>query len=1023
MRSRVLLVTLLAGGLFLLCNNYSNQPVGDYRISVTWPANTDSLVPFTNYPFSYQIGQDRFDSIFAYTTPVGFIDTAAANLSIANSPTKNGTVYFVTTGACWLYVEGRTADGRIGRDSCAVTVRSPWAISGDTLIDTGVSTKLFLVPSPNAGAMIPNIKAEWKIDGVRRDLLALADTFTFAGADTGRYIVIVSFVDTTATKNFSAAVDTVVVSVRPLSFAVTWPSNADSLALFTDYHFTCQTGQDIVSALSVFTVPAGFVDTAAANTSFANNQGTYHFIKTGTCQLYVEGRTADGRTARDSCAITVRNPYAISGDPLIETGDSTKLFLTPRPDAGTTTPNVKAEWKVDGVRRNLLAPTDTFTFADTDTGRYTIIVSFVDTTATKNFSVELDTVVLRVFPPLSITATWPSHLDSLAFFTDYSFTCQTGQDTVTTLSVYTIPAGFVDTAAANASCANNQGTFHFIKTGACQLYIKGRTADGRTGRDSCAVTIRNPYVISGDTVIKVNDPDKLFLAPRPDADSMAATALIQWKINGVLFKLSRPADTFSFASSDTGRYTVIASFVDTAPSKNFSAPLDTIVVNVFVPPTITVEPQSQILYLRQSVTFSVTAAGHPAPQYLWQKNGIVIDNATGPSYTINAPAITDSGKYTVVVFNRVGMIISDTAAFYAGTQHVAVGLRHTLFLKTDGTLWSCGSNIFGQLGTGRVTGDTIPQQIMTEVMGCAAGDFHSMAVKTDGTLWAFGRGQFGQLGIGSSPTTPQALPTQVLLSGSIQQVAAGSSHTLILKTDGTLWVCGRNTLGQLCSSSFNATTDVATPVQVMPGTGIRSIAAGFDHSLVFKNDGTLWSCGANTAGQLGDSTFTNNTVPKVVRLAPVNIRSISAAGNSSFAITTDDNGTLWDWGFNSQGQLGNGTTANRSYPGLIMTDVQSVGSGSYATQSNHTLFLKNNGSLFACGINEMGQMANGTASTTSQLVPLQVISGGVRTIFVGGDCSFILKTDNTLWACGTSFDGKMGVGATAQSSALRRVKY
>jgi alpha-tubulin suppressor-like RCC1 family protein len=246
---------------------------------------------------------------------------------------------------------------------------------------------------------------------------------------------------------------------------------------------------------------------------------------------------------------------------------------------------------------------------------------------------------------------------------------------------------------------------------------------------------------------------------------------------------------------------------------------------------------------------------------------------------------------------------------------IAAGLNHTIALKSDGTLWAWGDNGFGQLGDGGIsTNRDTPTQIETDTdwVSIEAVSQHTMALKSDGTLWAWGFNVFGQLG--DNTTDVRYSPFQVHGENDIGYltnvvaVSAGLNHTLALKSDGSLWAWGFNGAGQLGDNTFISSF---TPVPIGGDTDWVSIAAGERHSIALKSDGTLWAWGSNIFGQLGD-----NTIP--LSLTPVQIGgdtdwvSIAAGDNHTIALKSD--GTLWAWGYNVAGQLGDSTTLARFSP-------------------------------------------------------------------------------------------------------------
>jgi alpha-tubulin suppressor-like RCC1 family protein len=299
-----------------------------------------------------------------------------------------------------------------------------------------------------------------------------------------------------------------------------------------------------------------------------------------------------------------------------------------------------------------------------------------------------------------------------------------------------------------------------------------------------------------------------------------------------------------------------------------------------------------------------------------------------------------------------------------GVASVAAGSRHTMYVKTDGTLWAMGYKRNGQLGDEGTDSSILefrstPVQVATGVSSVAAGAYHSMYVKTDGTLWATGSNAQGQLGDGGNYTRN----TPVQVATGVSSVAAGSVHTMFVKTDGTLWATGDNRYGQLGDGTR---TDRSTPVQV--ATGVSSVAAGRDYTLYVKTDGTLWAMGDNGGGKLGDGTTTHRS--SAVQVA-TSVASVSAGGSHTMFVKTD--GTLWAAGSNSSGELGDGTTTNRSMLVQVTTGVASVSAGASPSADPHTMFVKTDGTLWATGSNSRGELGDGT--TTNRSTPVNIYKG------------------------------------------------
>jgi alpha-tubulin suppressor-like RCC1 family protein len=360
-----------------------------------------------------------------------------------------------------------------------------------------------------------------------------------------------------------------------------------------------------------------------------------------------------------------------------------------------------------------------------------------------------------------------------------------------------------------------------------------------------------------------------------------------------------------------------------------------------------------------------------------------------------------------------------------GVVAVAGGGSHSLTVKSDGTLWAWGDNQYGELGDGTNTNRDRPIQVtgLTGVVAVAGSWYYSLALKSDGTLWAWGNNQYGQLGIGTSDTSPHPAPVQVGLT-SVTAIAAGSSHSLAVKQDGTVWAWGSNFNGELgdgTTNSSSAPVEVKSPDGSGLLTGVVAVAAGNNHSLAVKQDGTVWAWGDNYYGELGTSTGNGTTPAQVAgpngQGVLTGITAVAAGADHSLAVKQD--GTVWAWGYNWACQLGDGTPGIYGAPGSytpvevvgtdgqgFLTDVRAVAAGGF-----HSLAVKSDGAVWAWGSNDAGALGQGYAAISN--VPLSVSSlPDTTAIAAGGDYSLALKKDGTVWAWGYNYFGQLGNGTT-----------
>jgi uncharacterized repeat protein (TIGR01451 family) len=281
--------------------------------------------------------------------------------------------------------------------------------------------------------------------------------------------------------------------------------------------------------------------------------------------------------------------------------------------------------------------------------------------------------------------------------------------------------------------------------------------------------------------------------------------------------------------------------------------------------------------------------------------------------------------------------------------------------------------------------------LFDDLVAVAGNNGNTIALKQDGTVWTWGQ-PFGAVdceGCGDSLPKPVAGLLNVIA------IASGGQHALALKSDGTVWSWGLNDYGQLGNQPIYLNPFYSFPPTQIPGlTNIQSIATGSPGSFALASDGTIWAWGDNTYGQLGDGTQTLRSSP--VHLSTVTgVRSLSTNGTCTFAIKQD--GSIWSWGSNTSGMLGTGSSASFSPVPVNVTALSNV--RMIAIGDDHIVALKNDGTVWILGNGGSGQMGNGTRDSSA--VPLQV-PGLINVSQVAansGGC-MALKADGSVWTWG-----------------------
>ena len=407
-------------------------------------------------------------------------------------------------------------------------------------------------------------------------------------------------------------------------------------------------------------------------------------------------------------------------------------------------------------------------------------------------------------------------------------------------------------------------------------------------------------------------------------------------------------------------------------------------------------------------------------------------------------------------------------------QSLASGYHHTLALASDRTLWAWGSNSNGQLGVfpgaqnpspqscvgSTNTCSPLPFQVhgLSNVIALAGGAAHSVALTQDGRVWAWGSNGVGQLGDGTTQDRYTAVQVIDPVGGgflrNVVAIAAGGYHTLALKDDGTVWTWGWNNRSQLgagvadgpeaCGSAPCRTTPARVSLGGGSGflSGIVAIAGGLQHSVAVASDGTAWTWGVNNTGQLGrasneicDGVFCGSTAAPVSGPSGIGTLGgiVAVAAGESHSIALNGDGTVWTWGQNNFGQLGDGSATGPELCGLdpcsksaLQVEGGLSGVTAVAAGARHSIALKADGTLWSWGWNDSGQLAfrgvnshvgegmgpgvcginlDGLANCSG--LPVQAfgpggvgVLNGVVAVAAGNIHTVALRDDGTLWAWG-----------------------
>lgn len=365
------------------------------------------------------------------------------------------------------------------------------------------------------------------------------------------------------------------------------------------------------------------------------------------------------------------------------------------------------------------------------------------------------------------------------------------------------------------------------------------------------------------------------------------------------------------------------------------------------------------------------------------------------------------GDYTLTIVGEGGDLTESTELLVRVFQYnpVVAGGSHSLAVAEDGSLWSWGRNDHGQLGQGDMADRAAPTQVgdNTDWLAVAAGKSHSLALKKDGTLWAAGSDEYGQLGM---PDEENATFWRVGADEDWVAIAAGDDFSVAIRADRTLWAWGRNQFGQIGNGS---TDDQHRPVR-LAGEDWIQVAAGAGHVVAVKADGTLWSWGDNAFGQLGHGDVgTSVTQPKQVDATGRWLLAAAGLGGSATLAIKDD-GTLWAWGRNLDGELGLGEDVEAAKPQKVGEAMDWVG---IATGAGFSFALDADGDLWATGTNALGRLGIGEPGEHNRYEFVRTLGNWWEFVSAGAGHTLAIGPEGLLYAWGSNEFGQLGLGTAA----------
>lgn len=353
-----------------------------------------------------------------------------------------------------------------------------------------------------------------------------------------------------------------------------------------------------------------------------------------------------------------------------------------------------------------------------------------------------------------------------------------------------------------------------------------------------------------------------------------------------------------------------------------------------------------------------------------------------------------------------------------GAKRIAAGGFHTCVVTSANTVQCWGDNRYGQVGCCSLTTMPLPKNVtrmngmvLDGIRDVVAGAFHTCALASDGEVYCWGANGWGQLG--DSSRTTRNYPISMGLGRPAIEISAGGYHTCALLQDGDIKCWGRNDTGQVGNGT---TTDALLPVDVHLGEDAAHISTGGYHTCAVGGSGAVYCWGHNGWGQIGDGTLTNRLRP--TRVSGLGTSAVAVAAGWSYGCALNYRGGVSCWGNNEYGQIGDGTTTNRSWP------VEVINYGKIAVDAGegaHVCALKDDGGVRCWGANDHGQLGDGTRIERHYPTDVFGVNRGIWEIAVGAYHS-CARTDAGYVRCwGANHFSQLGDGTTAERTLASTV--